>query len=287
MYICDMCGKKFETKPDYCDCGNDTFQNIQPAISKKTSDNKMILWLAVGFIVFLTFILLIAAPKDNKKLLSDTTNNQQKPSVTEAQTTSQPELTTPNQFTTPQTNNVIPPTKPQPIAKTSVKTQTTKKQLTNIQAQPKAKQTKTLTGTFTKTTTAAKVVPVTKSTTQTAKPQTQPQTKQTNTTTNKPAMSEEYYNYKLTLRQALFSKLSVASVQGSGTCGIEFSIDSTGKLINRGFTFQSDNKSVNDEVYKMLMRMPKFYPPPSGVQSEKIKMVFKFDNGSYYVNYVN
>ena len=282
-----MCGKKFETKPDYCDCGNDTFQNIQPAISKKTSDNKMILWLAVGFIVFLTFILLIAAPKDNKKLLSDTTNNQQKPSVTEAQTTSQPELTTPNQVITPQTNNVIPPTKPQPIAKTSVKSQTTKKQLTNIQAQSKAKQTKTLTGTSTKTTTAAKVVPVTKSTTQTVKPQTQPQTKQTNTTTNKPAMSEEYYNYKLTLRQALFSKLSVASVQGSGSCGIEFSIDSTGKLINRGFTFQSDNKSVNDEVYKMLMRMPKFYPPPSGVQSEKIKMVFKFDNGSYYVNYVN
>lgn len=282
-----MCGKKFETKPDYCDCGNDTFQNIQPAISKKTSDNKMILWLAVGFIVFLTFILLIAAPKDNKKILSDTTNNQQKPSVTEVQTTPQPELTTPNQFTTPQTNNVIPPTKPQPIAKTSVKSQTTKKQLTNIQAQPKAKQTKTLTGTSTKATTAAKVVLVTKSTTQTAKPQTQPQTKQTNTTTNKPAISEEYYNYKLTLRQALFSKLSVASVQGSGTCGIEFSIDSTGKLINRGFTFQSDNKSVNDEVYKMLMRMPKFYPPPSGMQYEKIKMVFKFNNGSYYVNYVN
>ncbi len=295
MYICDMCGKKFETKPDYCDCGNDTFQNIQPAISKKTSDNKMILWLAVGFIVFLTFILLIVAPKDNKKILSDTTNNQQ-PSVTKTQTTPQPELTTPNQFTTPQTNNVIPPTKPQPIAKTSVKPQTaksvnkpqtTKKQVTKIQAQPKAKQTKTLTGTSTKTTTAAKVVPVTKSTTQTAKPQTQPQTKQTNTTTNKPAISEEYYNYKLTLRQALFSKLSVASVQGSGSCGIEFSIDSTGKLINRGFTFQSDNKSVNDEVYKMLMRMPKFYPPPSGVQSEKIKMVFKFNNGSYYVNYVN
>ena len=26
MYKCSECGKTFSQKPDYCDCGNDTFE---------------------------------------------------------------------------------------------------------------------------------------------------------------------------------------------------------------------------------------------------------------------
>ena len=102
-----------------------------------------------------------------------------------------------------------------------------------------------------------------------------------------PAYSQELNNYKIALRNALFSKLSVVSIHGKGSCGVEFSIDSTGKLVNRAFTYQSDNKSVNDEVYKMLMRLPSFYAPPDDYKGEKIKMKFSFDNGSYVINYTN
>ena len=97
----------------------------------------------------------------------------------------------------------------------------------------------------------------------------------------------EMNNYKIALRNALFSKLAITEVVGKGRCGIEFSIDSTGKLIKRAFTFQSDNKSVNDEVYKMLMRLPSFYPPPEGYDGAKIKMTFTFDNGSYIIDFTN
>ena len=30
MYKCKECGTEYETKPDYCDCGNDTFEEILP-----------------------------------------------------------------------------------------------------------------------------------------------------------------------------------------------------------------------------------------------------------------
>ena len=89
------------------------------------------------------------------------------------------------------------------------------------------------------------------------------------------------------MRQALFSNLSITSVQGSGKCQIEFSIDKTGKLINRAFTYQSNNKSLNDEVYKMLMKMPKFYPPPKSYNGEKLKLYFEFNNGNFTINYTN
>lgn len=306
MYICDMCGKRFESKPDYCDCGNDTFQTLKPAVTEvsatpKAPDNKMLLWLSVGIIVLLTLALLLFAPKDNKKNISDSADNKQKTTVQEPQKTVQSVAPVKNQISQLQSSNAvsIQETNPQTVAKTLVKPQVkqsaAKTQVSKQQSKPKqtvsvSKQTASKTVTkaqtgkpATGTTAVKKETAVKPQTSQSAKNRTQVKT----TTPKKLEMTEEYYNYKLTLRQALFSKLSVASVQGSGTCGIEFSVDSTGKLINRGFTFQSDNKSVNDEVYKMLMRMPKFYPPPSGMASEKIKMVFKFNNGSYYVNYAN
>ena len=31
MFKCTECGTEYEIKPDYCDCGNDTFEEIKPA----------------------------------------------------------------------------------------------------------------------------------------------------------------------------------------------------------------------------------------------------------------
>lgn len=97
------------------------------------------------------------------------------------------------------------------------------------------------------------------------------------------ADTKEAQNYKIRLRNALFLKLNVANIQGSGKCGIQFAVNSEGKLINRAFSFQSDNKTLNDEVYKMLMRMPKYDTPPKSYKGELIKITIEFNNGEYEI----
>jgi len=92
-------------------------------------------------------------------------------------------------------------------------------------------------------------------------------------------------HYKGALRQTLFSHLSVASVQGVGQCQVEFSIDNSGKLLGRRFSRLSDNKSLNDAVYSMLMSVPQFSPPPPSYNGEKIRLNFSFNNGYYEVSY--
>lgn len=96
--------------------------------------------------------------------------------------------------------------------------------------------------------------------------------------------SKEMLQYKGNLRAALFSKFAVGSIQGNGSCSVKFSVDSTGKLVNRAFVKQSDNKSLNDAVYYMLMSVPKFSPPPSGYNGETIMMNFKIENGGYEIS---
>lgn len=102
---------------------------------------------------------------------------------------------------------------------------------------------------------------------------------------NKTSNDNNMNRYKSALRQLLFSHLAVASIQGSGKCQIEFAIAPSGKLLGRKFSQLSDNKSLNDAVYNMLMSVPQYYPPPSDYKGEKIRLTFSFDNGYYEVSY--
>lgn len=102
-----------------------------------------------------------------------------------------------------------------------------------------------------------------------------------------PKMDEgEFLKYKGEIRSALLAKLNVAAIQGSGECAVEFSLDSTGKLINRIFVYKSSNKSVNDEVYLMLMRLPNYKKPPKYYNNEKIRLKFYFNNGYYEITFI-
>jgi len=113
-------------------------------------------------------------------------------------------------------------------------------------------------------------------------------------TTQKPVQKQEtpkmnrteFLNYKGSIRSALLAKLNVASVQGSGDCAVEFSLDNSGKLINRNFIYKSQNKSVNDEVYLMLMRLPYYKTPPAHYNGEKIRLKFLFNNGYYEITFI-
>ena len=40
MYRCKECGTEYEVKPDYCDCGNDEFEQLQPELDIKPAEEK-------------------------------------------------------------------------------------------------------------------------------------------------------------------------------------------------------------------------------------------------------
>lgn len=108
-----------------------------------------------------------------------------------------------------------------------------------------------------------------------------PVVNQHNTVASSGAMAD----YKNSLRRVLFAHLAVTSVQGIGKCQVEFSVDRNGRLLNRKFSRLSDNRSLNDAVYNMLMSVPQYSPPPAGYNGEKIRLSFAFDNGYYEVSY--
>lgn len=114
-----------------------------------------------------------------------------------------------------------------------------------------------------------------------------PEIKPSQPQTAPPKMSEsEFLKYKGAVRSALLANLNVTAIQGSGDCAVEFSVDNTGKLINRNFIYKSSNKTVNDEVYNMLMRLPYYKQPPVHYNGEKIKLKFIFNNGYYEISFI-
>lgn len=324
MYKCSECSKTYKIKPDYCDCGNDVFEEMQlslkparqtPKVSAtKTSlpQNTRLKRLidsldAVSVTIFVTCIILSfviivfvnpktsdTEPKEHKTVKQTSANipdiskiwNNAVPIV---QTTVQPKtVSAPGEKTAP---SVVKNTDTSSIQKTDV---SVKKTSSSDTIKP-AQSAKVFKKTQPKPVKTAQTVKKTQSkpaqTVQKTQPKPAQSVKKTQTQAPQKVQTKqndtEWYNYRVALRQALFHNLSVTSVQGSGKCGIEFSIDKNGKFLNRAFSYQSDNESVNQAVYKMLMKMPNYYPPPESYNGQKVKMVFLFNNGSYYINYVD
>lgn len=272
MYRCKECNAEYKTKPDYCDCGNDTFYYIeekQPITLEQKSEIVSRVFFAICLLIAIGvwFIPMskktsehkqvtktkpVAAIPNINKIWDDTPIYQPKPEP-------QPVRTEPI---------ILTPTEP-----------VQKKNIINkpVQSKPSAKQTPQPKPAA-KPAPAKPVVtpkPVTKSEPiiklEPAKPVYNP---------NSPAMID----YKTKLRAKLFSKFAVGSIQGSGSCSISFSVDKSGKLINRKFTKESDNKSLNDTVYYMLMSVPHFTAPPAEYNGETIRMNFSINNGSYEIS---
>ena len=77
------------------------------------------------------------------------------------------------------------------------------------------------------------------------------------------------------------------NVQGQGTAKIAFSVAPDGKLINRRFVSQSGNKSLDDAMYHMLMRVPVYAVAPVGFEGREIMMQMDFNNGHYSFSFLN
>lgn len=317
MYKCTECGKEFSTRQSYCDCGNDIFESIineDVVVSKKKRgtfayiqerlERKNMSLVSIGIFVACVFCSLIILCWKTELPQKDTLQqvekkqqsvNLQIPPIDELW------ISTPPTYSSVKKEKAV--VKPEVIgqnlntssSKTNKSAQisnTTKTVTTKTTNTTKAKTATSKNATNTQSSVKNQTTSSAKKVTETPKnlPKTQSATVTTKTTVKKTQQTvnvAELNNYKIGLRSVLFARLSVPAIQGSGKCGIEFSIDANGKLINRAFTFQSDNKSVNDEVYKMLMRLPVYKVPPKGYNGEKIKMTFTFDNGSYLIDFTN
>lgn len=95
-----------------------------------------------------------------------------------------------------------------------------------------------------------------------------------------------FMQYKADLRLRLFQHFPILNVFGSGVAVIGFNISSDGKLNNRRFVQQSDNKSLNDALYHMLMSVPVYSPPPKNYKGEDIVLKMEFNNGYYSFSFV-
>ena len=74
MYKCSDCGAEYKTKPDYCDCGNDSFIEIKE--EKKEFKLKPVnvdssIWVLVGCLILSLLVLIFFAnPKPQEETVT-------------------------------------------------------------------------------------------------------------------------------------------------------------------------------------------------------------------------
>ena len=349
MYKCLECGCEYETKPDFCDCGNDSFKKIDavtkdfsnvqkdapvkikksfdeqyPELSRflKTLDPISVAIFTVCIILSICSFIFI---KPNEKT-AQTVVKKEKIASKVADINSFWNDTPPKQqikeIAIPteevqianQIKDIISKvTEPQPVNKTTVN-QTTQKQPVKAATANVSKTSKTAqpqTQKQAQKNTQQKISPKTQQNQQTQKIQSQSQTiyqpqpnqqkpiqqvqqtqqpvittpitqtAQTNTQTIKGA--EDFNNYKNGLRNLIGRKIDFTKVYGNGSCIVEFKINSNGQLTNKKFTRQSENNTLNDEVFKAVNTTYSYKNPPSSYSGGLLHLVVKFSNGNYSV----
>ena len=264
MYRCKECKAEYKTKVEYCDCGNNTFDYIPDDAALKTQMHTAALTLEQKselvsrlFFALCVIISLLVWLIPVKSEVKQEAKPKPKPTVSKEKI--------------PNIDTIWDDT---PIYQQS-QTQVTSDRLTANNNSAKPQQVSKPA--------EYEIVYNPPPVSSKKKELTQPkhlEVQKPSYNPNSPAMLK----YKGDLRAALFSKFAAGSIPGSGTCEISFSVDKTGKLINRKFTHESDNKTLNDVVYYMLMSVPKYLPPPAEYNGQTIRMKFVIENGSYEIS---
>ena len=290
MYRCKECQKEYKLKVEYCECGNNTFEYIEdekkevPQQPKKQIDRvkQKSELISKGFfaicLIFSVLIILFAGNSTQPKKTKKTTAKKHQvierkiPNINQIWDDT-PIYNTQRQYNGQQTEVIVPNIEPPPITPKSVEYPRREQVITPpiIQKPKKIEQ---------------KITP------KVVQPKINIQ-QQTNKKEEKKVIvkydpnNPELLEYKSKLRNALFSRLAIGAIQGSGTCVIEFSVNKeTGKLENRRFVKQSENKALNDSIYYMLMSVPRFELPPQSYQGEILRLKFYLNNGYYEISYI-
>lgn len=295
-YKCTECGQEYNSKPDYCDCGNDAFDMIETETTygsnyaapqynrQQTNTNaKKIESYAIAIFVLciiLSIVVLFIPVKTSPNKTKETVKKQQNkisiPSIDEIWN---------NSTTRPikkQAQEIVQQPEQKPVQTnifSSIKNNQTVKTV-----QPKAVQPKPVQPAKSQTKSKSKAQPQTKATHKPAAA-TQPQKQ---TTQQKPidtaAQKQALLNYKIALRNKIVSNINFGAIVGDGDCLITFKIAQSGKLINRAFAKQSVNDSLNDAVYNGIMLTPAYNPPPSGYKNETLRLTVKMYGGNFEVD---
>lgn len=287
MFRCKECGYEFDIKPEYCDCGNNTFDEIISVQNSKNPDIRQI----ISVVIFVLCLILAIIPwtiksdiKQEKQVLPDkgvTSSVPAIPDIEKLWEDPRPKISgdTSAQVVKKEAQKVskpvVQPIK-QPVAKPVQKTPPNPVKPVPLSKIKNANQ----------KVTAQKPPKVVEKVSQQVMSQTQSAKPQKAAVKTAPVDMTPLINYKNDLRIALLSKLNVPNIQGVGDCAVSFSVNSDGKLLNRSFVYKSSNKSVNDEVYYMLMRLPYFKKPPSIYKGETLKLKFYFNNGYYEISFL-
>lgn len=315
MFKCKDCGSEYKEKPDYCDCGNDTFDEIKDETidtidkteetktqQQKESDNikpkskkneKPIKTDKISLLIFAVCLILsiiilffpVNTPVNTDNIKE---NNEQNiisiPSVNSIWDNSIPVVQ----------KTELPKTEPVSSEETVVKKNPkvnentdNKKDLNTTPAKsetPKITKVKLTKNTTVKPKQTDSSVPKKQNeqiTKQTQKPTTTVKpTSNTNNTQNEISLN----SYKIGLRNKIGSHIDFASVAGDGACAVTFKIDVNGKLINRKFVQQSENTSLNDAVYNAMLAVPNYKTPPSTYKDNTLKLSVKFISGNFEVS---
>ena len=321
MFKCKECGTEYQTKPDYCDCGNDTFEEVlppKPAERENTTvETKDDMWVEKnGF----------GYPIDEKSY-----NNMQKESEmrtvkNNVQTVQPYTIITfavclilslliilfafnPKNISEQNSNTKSETIKTQQVPSIEKIWNNSTEGLSEYQSKAKVEQTEQTKPIVKQEETSKKKIELTKpkkqevkstvktipttakTTNNIQKTKTQIQQKITpsaNTTqANKPkANPQEIANYNIKLRNHIASKINFLSIVGDGTCTFSFKVTSDGTLTNKKATKLSENESLNEAVYNALRQVYSYNAPPVGYKSEMLNLTVKMYNNSYEV-YLN
>jgi len=315
MFKCKECGQEYDLKPEYCDCGNDTFEEITPIVTtppqpaeqtknaekivenpvvieehvkqqvktqKQTSASTVKPYAIAIFVMCLILSLLIILFAFNTK-----------PVLEEQQTETKVETSIQNIPSIEKLWNSstegISSYQTKTETKTNSEQQNTAKKKVKV-TQPIKQETKrisnpvkTISQPTTKTSQTKTAPSKNNSNTSVSKTSTKTQTK---TQTEVKVNPQELENYKIKLRNYIASKISFASVVGDGTCTFSFKVSKTGVLTNKAPSALSDNDSLNEAVYNALRQIYSFSTPPSGYKNETLKLKVNMYNNSFEV-YLN
>lgn len=304
MFRCKECQSEYKIKPDYCDCGNDTFDEIveqmpqaeipksqpKPVLApdekpkhkeKKKSQVDAISWIMFSLCMLLSFIVIffVGNPKDEpvkeqkQEVKTDTSYIPRSTNAfwdnTVKKVKPEPQKETPQKIIEQIIPKVVQP-KPAPVVK-----KTTPKPVAQPAKQTSVQLPKSITDITNKS--------------QTTQPKTQTTVKPVQAATTQPKAEpkklnqHEYANYKINLRNTIASKINFAGVIGDGDCVVSFSISNNGTLINRKFEKQSTNNTLNDAVYHAIMQTPGFKNPPEGYNGQTMRFTVKMYSGNFEV----
>lgn len=311
MFKCKDCGSEYKEKPDYCDCGNNTFEEIKEEIvsvnnkventitqdketdntkqksnniEKSVKDDKISL---IIFVICLIISFTILVFPVNTTVKTDITpgneseNTVSVPSINSIWDNSVPKVQPKKEL--PKTESVssektVVKKNPKINEKTDKKALNTKPAAPNITKVTLTKNTNVKSKTTVKTEQKKQNDKITKPKTTAVPPQSQ--SSNTNNVKNEISLN----SYKIGLRNKIASYIDFASVAGDGTCAVTFKLDANGKLVNRNFVQQSENTSLNDAVYNAMLAVPNYKTPPSTYKSNTLKLSVKFVSGNFEVS---